>query len=506
MISRVGALGVKRLLPVAVLLVAALSVAIGLSLAMADNRVVEIVLAPNTTKPAPITLAQGNTQAFAARVITHGEGISTVTLSLMFNPNFLEVVDANPGLDGIQIAPAFGSPLGSPIGGVEVGNTDKRVDNATGRIHATFSTFSQTLPNTDFDVGIINFRAKNGPPSPGDPTMVKFVVDSTTWDDTGAGRGGTPFLKNDSDFPGAWIRIIKPGLVEIFLDPAGTKVIPIEMVPNDIGEFIVKMDTHGEGVTAFTVSIRFNPQFLEVLDSNSALPGVQVQPDPTSPFQGFELENSVNNQTGVIRYTNGSASPRQGVINLVRIKFKAGTTTTPADDPAMVIFKVDSSPANSQTAAGRVGLRLLKNLDDYVGAWIRVGALETTARISAPDTSNEAQQVTFDGSASTAVPGAAIVAYEWDFNDGTPKVTGADKATVTHTFADNGAAPYNVTLKVTDNATPTAGTDTATHKIDVKNLAPSSPALPQSPTYSPPEAAPASSPSTPPTRREPTTR
>ena len=102
MISRVGALGVKRLLPVAVLLVAALSVAIGLSLAMADNRVVEIVLAPNTTKPAPITLAQGNTQAFAARVITHGEGISTVTLSLMFNPNFLEVVDANPALTAFK--------------------------------------------------------------------------------------------------------------------------------------------------------------------------------------------------------------------------------------------------------------------------------------------------------------------------------------------------------------------------------------------------------------------
>jgi len=473
MISRAGALGVKRLLPVAVLLVAALSVAVGLTLALADNRVVEIVLAPNTTNATPIILAEGDTKSFTARVITHGEEISVVTLSLMFDPNLLEVVDANPTIAGVQIAAAPGSPFGSgsPIGGIEFGNTDKHVDNATGRIHATFSTFSQTLPNADFDVAVIEFRGKNGPTSPGDPTMVRFVVDSVSWDDTGASKGGTPLLKNDTDFPGAWIRIVQPGVVEIFIEPAGTSANPVEIAPNDTSEFIVKMDTHDEEVTAFTIAIAFDTQFLEVVDAIPALAGVQIQADPTSPFTGFELENFANNQTGVIRYTNGSATPRQGIFNLARITFKAKAETTPAGDPTRVKFRVDPFP-DTQTAASRAGLRLLKDLEDYVGAWIRVGSPQTAARISAPDSSDEGQSVTFDGSASTAGGAATgIVNYSWNFGDNTGTVSGSDKATVTHIFAD-GTASYDVTLTVTDDATPTAGTDTATHTIQVNNVDP----------------------------------
>ena len=42
-------------------------------------------------------------------------------------------------------------------------------------------------------------------------------------------------------------------------------------------------------------------------------------------------------------------------------------------------------------------------------------------------------------SASTAATGTSIVAYEWDFNDGTAKVTGA-ASVVKHTFADGPAA------------------------------------------------------------------
>lgn len=56
--------------------------------------------------------------------------------------------------------------------------------------------------------------------------------------------------------------------------------------------------------------------------------------------------------------------------------------------------------------------------------------------------------VTFDGSASYDPDGGSIVAYEWDFGDGSPHEFGA---VVTHTYANYRITPYKVTLTVTDS-------------------------------------------------------
>ena len=54
-------------------------------------------------------------------------------------------------------------------------------------------------------------------------------------------------------------------------------------------------------------------------------------------------------------------------------------------------------------------------------------------------------QVSFSGEGSTDTDGQ-IVAYEWDFGDGSPRVQGA---TATHTFTRKGS--FEVSLKVTDS-------------------------------------------------------
>jgi hypothetical protein len=59
-----------------------------------------------------------------------------------------------------------------------------------------------------------------------------------------------------------------------------------------------------------------------------------------------------------------------------------------------------------------------------------------------------AEVVTFDGTASYDPDGGSIVAWEWNFGDGSPHAFGA---VVTHTYASYNIVPYQVTLTVTDS-------------------------------------------------------
>lgn len=62
-----------------------------------------------------------------------------------------------------------------------------------------------------------------------------------------------------------------------------------------------------------------------------------------------------------------------------------------------------------------------------------------------PATPKPGQEVTFDGSASTAPTGATLVAYRWDFGDG----SFGEGVSVTHAYAQAGS--YTVQLTVTDD-------------------------------------------------------
>ena len=79
-------------------------------------------------------------------------------------------------------------------------------------------------------------------------------------------------------------------------------------------------------------------------------------------------------------------------------------------------------------------------------------------------TVNEGSSVSFSGSYTNPGP-ASGHSFEWDFGDGTAKVTGTK--TPSHVFRDNGV--YTVTFKVTDEHSDT-GSDTLT--VTVNNVAP----------------------------------
>jgi len=103
-------------------------------------------------------------------------------------------------------------------------------------------------------------------------------------------------------------------------------------------------------------------------------------------------------------------------------------------------------------------------IDSYDQAIVNVtiGVLGTVqAVIAGPNSSEEGTSVSFNASGSSS--DAAIVLYEWNYGDGE---IGSGQ-TVSHTFANNGS--YNVSLTVTDS---TGVSDTATHLINVSNVAP----------------------------------
>jgi glucose/arabinose dehydrogenase len=89
-----------------------------------------------------------------------------------------------------------------------------------------------------------------------------------------------------------------------------------------------------------------------------------------------------------------------------------------------------------------------------------------TARLSAdPDFGNPPLEVSFDASASSDPDGGdSIVAFLWDFGDGTSIET--TTATTTHTYAAEGV--YSATLRVRDSAGALSA-NPATARIDVGN-------------------------------------
>lgn len=81
--------------------------------------------------------------------------------------------------------------------------------------------------------------------------------------------------------------------------------------------------------------------------------------------------------------------------------------------------------------------------------------------------------VQFNGSGSSTAtltpPATSIASYEWDFGDGTPKVTGASPTT-SHVYTSPGT--YTARLKVTDNEGSAADSDETTRTITVVNRPP----------------------------------
>ena len=110
------------------------------------------------------------------------------------------------------------------------------------------------------------------------------------------------------------------------------------------------------------------------------------------------------------------------------------------------------------------GYDLLALLPDDVEAAVESNTQPplAVARRVPPARSPKADSATFDASGSLD-PNGTIASYAWDFGDGS---TGSG-ASVSHTFAQDGA--FTVRVTVTDND---GLTDTATFDVNVTNVAP----------------------------------
>ena len=237
MLDRSRAMGlVGYLLPASAVLVLAVSIFLGMTLARAGNggRVVEIVLEPSTTQAAPAAIPIGATEDFTVRVITNGASVAGVTLSMTFESPYLEVVDAVPG-GLVQIASHPDNPL-------TLIALPHSADNTRGTI-----TFNAVAPlgtpgtSDDFNLAIITFRAKNNPTTAGDPTKVMFLVNNG--DETSVSSAGALLLKNTGDFPGAWIDSQR--VTEIEIEDAAYVATPRTMAVGSTEDFDVSVLTHG---------------------------------------------------------------------------------------------------------------------------------------------------------------------------------------------------------------------------------------------------------------------
>ena len=158
------------------------------------------------------------------------------------------------------------------------------------------------------------------------------------------------------------------------MDPLTTN-----MTPGDTTDFTVRVLPNGEMVQAVSLSIWFDTQLLEVVDTDfrPTKPGVQIRSHPDNPLSDFTIDNLADNigsgGIGTINFTMGSQIGTSDDFNFAIITFRA-KESTPLGNPTDVVFKVDPTLQHSETAVSRSGIpQLLTNTSDFTGATITIG-------------------------------------------------------------------------------------------------------------------------------------
>jgi PKD repeat protein len=168
-------------------------------------------------------------------------------------------------------------------------------------------------------------------------------------------------------------------------------------------------------------------------------PSVIIPPDGLQPSFTFAPANPLENQTVLF-----DASSSQGAIVEYQWDFGDGGRGT------------GRNPQHAYRLAGTYIVRLTivdgfgRSASSSQSISVGQGAQPTAAFVASPTNPLPGQQVFFNASASRAAAGRTLVAYRWDFGDGS---SGSDVQT-NHTYATAGT--YNVTLVVTDDAGRTA--------------------------------------------------
>ena len=320
-------------------------------------------------QPADRNMSIRTTADFTVRVLTNDTEVTGVTLSMSFNPQFLEVVD-KAGNPAGQIQPHPDTLLtGVP--------SVNQVDSTNGTI--LFTVGSAAPVSSNFNLANVTFRAKDTATPAGVPTKVVFVVRDD--DETRVSNStSTLLLNNTSDYTGTRISIDEL-VVEIVMLSATTREVTGQAEPERISQgstvdFTVRVLTHGVAVTAITLSMSFDPQFLEVVDASPLALGLQIEPilDPNSPFHplipgSFTPDNIGDNINGTILYTVGNVNPVSGSFDLAKITFRAKETDTGVGSPTEVLFLVSGS---EETQVSKSGKLLLKNRQPFTGAFISI--------------------------------------------------------------------------------------------------------------------------------------
>ena len=236
---------------------------------------------------------------------------------------------------------------------------------------------------------------------------------------------------------------------------------------------IENMDSDGEG-NSNIVEINANTQPGWCDDGQSAgcsnsagtPPNVPLDPEPAAPVNNPPLADA--------------GGPYSGEAGTTLIQFDGSGSSDPDGDA--ISFAWDFGDGN--TASGMMPTHTYSAADNYTVELVvddgngGSASSVTSAAISAPPANiapvadpggpysgEPGQMITFDGSGS-ADPNGDVLAYSWDFGDGS---TGSG---VSPTHAYTTAANYTVTLTVSDGQLETSVTTTAEIAVPPANRAP----------------------------------
>lgn len=111
----------------------------------AQEQVVDLVL-----EPAIVDVKSGDTFVVVIQARPGGQAVDGMDVFLDYDPALLEVVDAVPEQDGVQVKPGEALPLVMA----------NKADNNTGKLTYSAGKLDQPWPESDFMVASITFRAK----------------------------------------------------------------------------------------------------------------------------------------------------------------------------------------------------------------------------------------------------------------------------------------------------------------------------------------------------------
>ena len=253
-----------------------------------------------------------------------------------------------------------------------------------------------------------------------------------------------------------------------FTDPASPRMVPPDQWPYYTVKTGTSMATpHVAGVVALVLEANPNltPAQVKHVLASSAVPvaGCAVEDcgsGTVNALAAVRAAQAAANQPPVAALT---AAPTSGAAPLA-VTFDGSGSSDPDGTVAAyrwdwegdgAVDEVTSSSVVTHTfAAGAHRVRLSVVDDDGVASAsvsVEVRASDPpVAAATAPKKGKSGQPVTFDASASSD-PDGTIVAYEWDFGDGSPPVV-TSSPVVTHTYAVTRATVFGWSVRVVDDA------------------------------------------------------